>query len=163
MPENTDANDKTHPDSSPSDSSESEPGKEIASNASKEETPLDLIPGIKDVPPDVKRQISTMFMGMIQSVGRSEHPLFSKFRPEHVTQYLENMRRDEEREHEIVKSNRWFYLAYTIIGLGALGAAIVYLSSRDKDLLLLIIQFLVVIAGGLGAGYGLAKRKNDDE
>jgi hypothetical protein len=45
-----------------------------------------------------------------------------------------------------------------IIFLVALGLAIFYLAKSDCDLLITLIQIFVVLAGGVGAGYGIAKR-----
>ena len=101
-------------------------------------------------------------MGMVQSQARSpRNPLFEKFTEAHIDKYLDYVQRDDDNEYNLRKTNRWFYLGFVIIALVALGAAIVYLLPRDKGFLASVIQILIVLTGGIGAGYGLKSRKNE--
>jgi len=44
------------------------------------------------------------------------------------------------------------------MALGMFVAGVVYLLPRDKDLLIQLIQIIVLIAGGIGAGIGIKSR-----
>ncbi len=112
---------------------------------------------IEKAPPEVRESLREVF-GMVRSIGPAPHPLFSKFDTSNINTYLENIRRDDEHEYKLKSTNRWFYLIYAILLLIALGLAIAYLSNKDRDLLLTLLQIFVGIAGGIGAGYGIAKR-----
>ena len=98
-------------------------------------------------------------MSMMQSTppvgGSRSHPLFEKFTEDHVHKYLDYIQRDDDNEHNLRSSNRWFHLVYTIIGIAFFGFLIVYLLPKDKALLNDLIKLLVTFAGGVGSGYGL--------
>ncbi len=118
----------------------------------------ELVPETEDMPPEFRRQIQA-FMAMIQTQSKTAgHPLFAKFTEAHIDKYLDYVQRDDDHEYEIAKSNRLFYLGYFILAIVVLIVAIVYLLPRDRDFLIQIIQFLVLLGGGIGAGYGLSKR-----
>ncbi|MCI0692907.1 hypothetical protein L0337_12995 [candidate division KSB1 bacterium] len=54
--------------------------------------------------PEPMRQIF-LTMTRTTSRGMTYHPLFDKFTPEHTSQFLENIRRDDENEYKIRSSN----------------------------------------------------------
>jgi hypothetical protein len=133
--------------------------KSVAETPAKREEDQQNVPlpeVMKNVPPQVIREFQS-FMGMISS-GPRMHPLFDKFTDEHIDKYLDGLQKERDHDFDLSKSNRMYYLVYAIIAIIAIGAAIVYLLPKDKDLLLLLIQILVVLAGGVGAGYGISKR-----
>lgn len=112
------------------------------------------------MPPEVRRVFQAfMASATVRSRVSPQSALFDKFTPEHIDKYLDYIQRDDDNAHELVKTNRWFYLAYVVIGLIVFGAGVVYLQSRDPDLLRTLIEFLVLLGGGLGAGYGISKRE----
>ncbi len=113
---------------------------------------------IDKAPPEYRPILKEAFGMMVRSVGPAPHPLFSKFDNSNINTYLENVRLDDERQYKLASSNRWFYILVIIIFLVALGLAIFYLAKSDRDLLITLIQIFVVLAGGVGAGYGIAKR-----
>jgi hypothetical protein len=109
--------------------------------------------------PEPMRQV---FLAMTRTIskGKPYHPLFDKFTPEHTTQFLENIRRDDENEYKLISSNRWFHVIYVSLALAFLLFIIVFLLPRDKDLLTKIIELLIVFGGGFGAGYGVKSWRN---
>ena len=113
---------------------------------------------IKEMPPEIKRQVQS-FMATFQSRPQI-NPLFEKFTEAHVDKYLDYIQRDDDNEYELRKSNRWFYLAYFVLGLVALSAAVIYILPKDKAFLEMILQILIALAGGIGAGYGLSKYRS---
>ena len=47
----------------------------------------------------------------------THHPLFDKFELEHVTQFLTNAHDVDRNRVRFLRSNRWFHLVYTLIGV----------------------------------------------
>jgi hypothetical protein len=113
-----------------------------------------------EVPREIVRQVEA-FGAMFQSqqVRPYMNPLFEKFTDEHIDKYLDYIQRDDDHEHQLRKSNRWFYLGYFMIAIFALGLAVWFLLPRDKDFLESLIQIIVLIAGGIGAGYGYSEAR----
>lgn len=112
----------------------------------------------EDMPAEIKKQVVSMMMGFNQTtVGRNSarHPLFEKFTDDHVHKYLDYIQRDDDNAHELKSTNRWFHLAYVIIGVAFFGFLIVYLLPKDKTLLNDILKLLFTFAGGVGSGYGI--------
>lgn len=112
----------------------------------------------ENMPAEVKKQVVSMMMGFNQtSIARSSprHPLFEKFSDEHVHKYLDYIQRDDDHAHELRSTNRWFHLAYVIIGVVFFSFLIVYLLPIDKALLNDILKLLFTFAGGVGSGYGI--------
>lgn len=135
----------------------SSPKDKLGTDSKKEKTPdtVDEIE-LRDMPPEVRSQFQA-FMAMTQS--RPVNPLFSKFTEAHIDKYLDYIQRDDDNAHDLKKSNRWFYLTYFILILGVLAATVVYLLPKDKDFLGTILQTILTLAGGIGAGYGLSKKE----
>jgi hypothetical protein len=102
------------------------------------------------------------FLAMTRTISRGMpyHPLFDKFTPEHTSQFLENIRKDDENEYRLKSSNRWFYVIYAFFDLVFLLFLIVFLLPKDKDFLNKIIETLIVLGGGFGAGYGVKSWQN---
>lgn len=121
----------------------------------KEENPEVLSDLPDDMPQEVKKTIQ-MAMMSASSMGRPRHhPLFEKFTEDHVHKYLDYIQKDDDNEFSLRSSNRWFYLLYTVLGLGFFSFLVIYLLPKDKALLDEILKLLVAFAGGLGSGYGL--------
>jgi hypothetical protein len=115
---------------------------------------------VEKMPPEVRR----IFQGFAASFssqisGPRPNPLFEKFTPEHIDKYLDYIQRDDDHDYELKKTNRMYYMVYALVALAAFGAGVVYLLPRDKDLLIQLITLIVILGGGVGAGYGLSKRR----
>lgn len=120
-------------------------------------TPAELLAELPEgMPPEMKRVVS-MAMSQSSFPGGSSrsHPLFDKFTEEHVHKYLDYIQRDDDFEHKLRGSNRFFHLSYTLIGVAFFGFLIIYLLPKDKALLNDILKLLFTFAGGVGSGYGL--------
>lgn len=118
---------------------------------------------LAQMPPEMRQSFSA-FMSLSQRPTGPVAQIINKFTDAHVSQYLDQMQRDYDNEHELRrseldlrKSNRIFRLIYVAIIVAALGAAIVYLLPRDKDFLDRIIETVVIFGGGIGVGYGWDK------
>jgi hypothetical protein len=92
--------------------------------------------------------------------GSPSHPLFDKFTPEHVTQYLDGMQKDDDNQFKLTSSNRWFFLFYVVLAVTVFCFLVVYLLPRDKALLDQIFKLFITFAGGFGSGYGIKAYKN---
>ena len=149
--EQSDSQTKRNTDEEKNDISVSEKDK------NKVPSPAELIANLpEDMSAEVKEFISMSMMQTAPPVGGSRsHPLFEKFTDDHVHEYLDYTQRDDDHEHNLKSSNRWFHLAYTLIGIAFFGFLIVYLLPKDKALLNEILKLLVTFAGGVGSGYGL--------
>ncbi|MBI5731134.1 MAG: hypothetical protein HY963_08355 [Ignavibacteriales bacterium] len=109
---------------------------------------------MKDVPPQVRKELLAI-MRTSSSFGRSSHPLFEKFDSEHIHKFLDYNQKDDDNEFKLKSSNRWFYLLYTLCGLGFLSFLIIYLLPMDKPLLYEVLKIIAIFGGGLGSGFGL--------
>lgn len=98
------------------------------------------------------------FMSFFSS-GPGADPLFSKFNEEHTTQFLDQVQKSEERAHDLQKTDRKLLVAFVLLLVLVFCGGVVYLLPRDRELLLLLIQFLVLLAGGIGTGIGIMSRR----
>jgi len=123
-----------------------------------QEIPLDK--AIKEMPPAVRQTLQSFFALVSRTTSSDPRhiSLFEKFTDEHIDKYLDYIQRDDDQEYDLKRTNRWFYLGYALMALGMFVAGVVYLLPRDKDLLIQLIQIIVLIAGGIGAGIGIKSR-----
>ncbi len=104
---------------------------------------------VDSAPPAMRRT----FMSMMRS-GPLIHPIFEKFKSEHVDKFLDYMHDDDMNDYKLAQSegNRNLIYFFGII------AFLVFLfwtfGESDKALLTEIIRMLILIAGGFGGGYG---------
>lgn len=113
----------------------------------------------ENMPPEVKRTIRMSMMGASFG-GVPSHPLFDKFTPEHVTQYLNGMQKDDDNSFKLISSNRWFFLFYVVLTVVVFCGLIIYLLPRDKAFLDLLFKLIITFAGGFGSGYGIKSIKD---
>ena len=83
------------------------------------------------------------------------HPIFAKFEPEHVTQFLNYAHENETAEARFRSSSRWFRLGYIGIAVGVLVLLTVFLLPDNRELYFEILKGAAIFAGGVGGGYGL--------
>jgi len=105
----------------------------------------------KSIPPPAR----AFMMQMTRMSGSPfPHPIFEKFKPEHVEKFLEYSHKENENRYLFLSSNRYFYFGYALLFVAVLVFLIVYLAPFHKDLLGDILKMLAVFAGGFGAGLG---------
>jgi len=108
---------------------------------------------MKSAPPKMRHMMLSMMM-RLQGAGPMPHPIFDKFKSEHVDKFLDYSHEDEVNAFSLARSNRWFHLGYALLFVGVLLFLIVYLAPTQKDLLGDILKMLAIFAGGFGAGFG---------
>ena len=105
-------------------------------------------------PPAVIRQIERIFAGRIVQSTSVHHPLFDKFEPEHVTQFLRNSHAidlDKQRHRREGARFRFFYAG---IFVGAFIFLTVYLLPDYSDIYFEILKGVAAFAAGFAGGYG---------
>lgn len=100
------------------------------------------------------RTMQEIIMGTVRS-GPAFHPLFDKFEPQHVTQFLKQSFESDAAKHKTLRGDRWFQLAYVILGVGMFGFLTVLLLPSQPDLYFQILQGIGLFGGGLAGGYGI--------
>lgn len=85
----------------------------------------------------------------------THHPLFDKFEPEHVTQFLTNAHDVDRNRVRFLSSNRWFHLVYTLIGVSVFVFLTLLLLPEQARTYFEILKSLGIFAAGAAGGYGL--------
>lgn len=91
----------------------------------------------------------------IAQFGPMHHPIFGKFEPKHVTQFLTNVREREQDESHYKKGGRWFRLAYVLIGIGVFVFLTLLLLPDQSDLYFQILKGIGIFGAGIAGGYGI--------
>jgi len=92
--------------------------------------------------------VITQRIASFTRVGVSHHPIFDKFEPQHVTQFLANT-------HKNQSADRWFRLIYTLIGVGLFGCLSWLLLPEWADIYFDILMYAGIFTAGGAGGYGL--------
>jgi len=105
--------------------------------------------------PDVTRDgapqpldVITQRMASFTRVGFSHHPIFDKFEPQHVTQFLANT-------HKNQNADRWFRLIYTLIGVAVFVCLSWFLLPEWADIYFDILMYAGIFTAGGAGDYGL--------
>jgi hypothetical protein len=102
---------------------------------------------------EIRQRITEVMMGVARGPGH--HPIFEKFTAAHVDKFLDHTHQDDQDERHLIRSRRWFQLAYVLIGVASLLLLIVFLLPTDRELLVEILKDVVIFGGGIGSGYGI--------
>ena len=111
-----------------------------------------------DEQPNIPAEAAATFTALQASFARSSssyHPIFDKFEPEHVTQFLTQVHEQDTGEMRIRTSNRWFRLAYVLTGVAVFIFLTLLLLPNRADLYFEILKSLGIFAAGTAGGYGL--------
>lgn len=110
--------------------------------------------------------VQQLYAAFSRTSGPAHHPIFEKFESEHVTQFLSQAHETDQEERDVRRSNRWFHLGYTILGLGVFVFLTVLLLPKQSELYTEIMKTVCIFAGGVAGGYGLKayqdQRKSQD-
>lgn len=105
-------------------------------------------------PPAVIRQIERIFAGRIVQPASVHHPLFDKFEPEHVTQFLGNSHAIDMDKQRHRREGSWFRLGYALIFVAVFIFLTVYLLPDYSDIYFEILKGVAAFAAGFAGGYG---------
>lgn len=99
--------------------------------------------------------ISHEMSAFIAQSGRRYHPVFDKFEPEHVSQFLKNSHERDTATRRQLSTNRNYAFAYFVVIVGIFIFLAVFLLPDNKELFVEILKAIgYVTVGGFG-GYGL--------
>ena len=117
----------------------------------------------QDPPPAVYQEVNR-FLGMFHGPSNSTGGLgkiIDKFEPEHVGKWIENIDKEDKRDFILKLVEKGARLFYVSLAVGAVAAAAVYFYPKDPKVFMDILKIVVVFSGGVGAGYGVGKKKGD--
>lgn len=114
-----------------------------------------------DQPPAAAvRQLIAGFAA-VSRTGPSYHPIFDKFERDHVSQFLNQSHEQDQDERQFQRSNRWFRLAYALMGLGVFVFMTLLLLPEHAGLYVEILKGLGIFAAGAAGGYGLKAYRDE--
>ena len=105
-------------------------------------------------PPRLVRQLVAHFAA-ISRTGTEHHPIFDKFESEHVSQFLSQSHQQEQDERQFERSNRWFRVLYTLMGLGVFMFMTLFLLPEHESLYFELLKGFGIFAAGVAGGYGI--------
>lgn len=108
----------------------------------------------EDLPPEV-RHLVQVGMRMHSFSGRLPNPIASKLTENHLTEIINASKEDDKRRFQDSLNSRWFGLAYYLVAIGVFIFLVVFLASKNPDLLNDILKIFGGFVGGIGAGYAI--------
>ena len=105
------------------------------------------------------QEVQEVVAGYFRS-GPGHHPVFDKFEPQHVTQFLKNTSESDKSKQQFRSSNRWFRLFYVMLGIGVFGSLTLLLMPDQSELYFQLLQGLGLFGGGFAGGYGLKSHQD---
>ena len=106
------------------------------------------------------KKVVEMGMSVQRFSGSLPNPILSKLDKEHITKILEQGEKEEENLYKDKQSTKKYNLIYFILILLLIVFLVIYLANENKDLLLEIIKYVVIVAGSFGGGYGYKAYKD---
>lgn len=108
---------------------------------------------LRTLPPEAQKVVGQLLVS--RSVSPVPNPLLEKLNTNHITEILELSRRRGEREFENGRAGRRYRMAYIVIWIVAFFVLTFYMLPIDRDLYKQVVQLLIAVGGGFGAGYGV--------
>lgn len=103
---------------------------------------------VKSAPQQVRHTMLSMMR--LQGAGPLPHPIFEKFKPEHVDKFLEYSHEDDVNTYNLARSSGTHRLIYFFGILGFLVFLFLTVGATDKPLLTEIIRMGILVAGTVG-------------
>lgn len=148
--------------------SEDNPQRELAastSNTSSENqsdedvVPSELLEALNELPPNQRKTITSTFLSMERMSSSSSSSLAKRVTPEHITQTLNNLEKENERDFKKSQSGeitkRSGMVAILVLVLMVFGYAGL---TKDKELAEKVIIAGIAGIGGFGAGVAVSKK-----
>jgi hypothetical protein len=118
-------------------------------------TPIDLF---RSLPPDAQKAFTGMISMVLQS-GPLPNPILSKITEEHIGKVIDNAEQDSVRNHQgKILEMKWGFWTLVVVLIFALALAVGCLVSKHFEYIVPIITAIIGGGGGIGIGYGIAKR-----
>lgn len=132
------------------DNNKIENKKDDSTTSHLKDTPLN---NLKNLPPEVKTMIEMGFS--FQKISSPIfNPLFEKFNEKHIDSLLELFKKEDEHYYKDAQITKRYSLIYFLLILAFLCFLILFLTNKDRNLLLTIFEKGIYILGGFGGGYG---------
>lgn len=122
--------------------------------------PTEVVEALKELPPDQRRIVSSMFLSMERMSSTSSSALVKRVTPEHITQTLDNLEKDNERDFKKSQSSE----ITKRLGMGAILILVLMVFgyaglTKDKELAEKVILAGISGVGGFGAGVAVSKKE----
>jgi len=104
------------------------------------------------------RVISIMKQTMFSGIMSRKNPIAEKITEGHIDKMIDESAKDSEREYKDKNNQRLFTLGIVFLGVLLLIFLTVYLAKSHEETLMNIIIPILAFLGGMGAGYGIAKK-----
>lgn len=101
------------------------------------------------------QQVIQGFAALISRSDPDYNPMFEKFEPQHITQFLGNLHEADTEERQLRRSDRWFRVLYALLGVAVFFVLLERLLPEREDLLIEILKVVGAFAAGGFGGYGL--------
>lgn len=116
---------------------------------------------------DAANSLQDVVTSVFQSSSPSYHPIFDKFQPEHVSQFLTQTHEAGTQERQLQRGDRWFRFAYVVLATAVFAFLTLYLLPEHSALYIDILKSLGIFGAGVAGGYGFRtyqdQRSNRDE
>lgn len=122
--------------------------------------PTEVVEALKELPPEQRRMVSSMFLSMGRMSSTSSSALVKRVTPEHITQTLDNLEKDNERDFKKSQSSE----ITKRLGMGAILILVLMVFgyaglTKDKELAEKVILAGISGVGGFGAGVAVSKKE----
>ena len=122
--------------------------------------PTEVVEALKELPPEQRRIVSSTFLSMERMSSKSSSALVKRVTPEHITQTLDNLEKDNERDFKKSQSSE----ITKRLGMGAILILVLMVFgyaglTKDKELAEKVILAGISGVGGFGAGVAVSKKE----
>ena len=144
------------------DKRENEPDNQLAPanqpTSEEAEEGLPIPPEVLDnMPPEMRSEVTRAVSSITQVAAPIFNPVLQRVTSDHLTQIINNVDTQSDREAEAEKSNRRYQFAYFFVTIVVILGLLVFFAIREQYNVL-----IPVVTGitGLGSGFGIGKLTN---
>jgi len=112
------------------------------------------------MPTEIKRGIGLAFSLERRMANSSLINLSEKIQPSHITQFLDNDAKQDERIFQDSQISKRYTLAYVLIFCSLFVFVTIFLVIRDVNIYLDLLKIVIAFAGGFGSGIGYKSYKD---
>lgn len=126
----------------------------------REAVPAEVAEALEELPPEQRRMVSSMFLSMSRMSSSRSSALDKKITPEHISQTLSNLEKENERDFKRSQSGE----TTKRLGMGAILVLVLMVFgyaglTNDKDLAEKVIIAGISGLGGFGAGVAVNRKE----